>query len=128
MEKLIEIDGKQIYLKAHAGVPLMYKNYFSVDFFADAMKFAKSFDAMMSESSDFSQMSYEDLSHVDMNMFYRMLWIFAKAGKKDLPPLENWLEQFDALPLDEITPPIIQMIEGLMKGKKRQTQKAMEPK
>ena len=128
MEKLIEIDGKQIYLKAHAGVPLMYKNYFNFDFFADALRFAKSCDAMMSDSSDLSQMTYEDLSHVDMNMFYRMLWIFAKAGKKDLPPLENWLEQFDELPLEEIAVPIVNMIEGLMKGKKRQTQKAMEPR
>ena len=122
MEKLVEIEDKVIKLKAHAGVPLFYRNQFNSDFFADAIKFAKSADGL--GGKDFKDASYEDLDHLDMNVFYKMFWIFAKAGDKDIPPLEEWLEGFESLPLEEILPYVTQMIEGLLVGKKRK--KAMK--
>lgn len=40
------------------------------------------------------------LEGLEMEVFYRLLWVMAKAANKDIPPLEVWLEQFDVEPVD----------------------------
>ena len=42
----------------------------------------------------------ETLDGLDLDVFYRLTWVFAKAANKDLPPLEIWLENLDVQPFD----------------------------
>lgn len=117
MERMIQIDDKVIRLKAHAGIPILYKQNFQSDFFADVFKLGKSLDGL-NESNDFSLLEYEQIDHIDMDVLYNMIWIFAKAGDKEIEPLVEWLSQFDSMPLDEILTPVMELMTGLMKRKK----------
>ncbi len=50
----------------------------------------------------------------DVEVFYRFLWVFAKAADKSIPPLEEWLEQFDATPIEFVTEAFPQVVELLL--------------
>lgn len=121
MEKIIEIDDQLIILKSHAGVPIRYKQFFQTDFFSDVLKLSKSVENMGSEYG-LDDLSYEQIDNLELEIVYRLVWLFAKMADKSIPPLAEWLEGFDDFPLEDIIPEITDMLTGLMK-KKQKTKK-----
>lgn len=37
---------------------------------------------------------------LDFDIFYRILWVFAKAANPEIPPMEEWLDTIDASPME----------------------------
>lgn len=94
MEKLVEIDGQQIKLKAHGNIPSMYMQQFGQDLF---------FDMQQMESNG---LNFEVLNN--------LLWTFAKAANKEILPPEEWNESFITYPIFECLDTVLEMFERLM--------------
>lgn len=88
MEKIFNIDGREVRLKSTAALPLYYKAQFGRDIFADLNKLAPVADG--------------DMDEFDAEIFYNIIWAMAKSADKSLPPLMEWLDTFDSFPIFEM--------------------------
>lgn len=104
MEKIIEVGGKQIKAKSTAASLLRYKANFGQDGLRD-------FIALATDVQE-GKISYD----TDFTVFYRFLWVFAKAADPELPPLEEWMDGFDIPPLDFIMEALPQTVPLLSTG------------
>ena len=87
MEKIITIDGKDIGFKSSAAFLLRYRDYFG----ADGLKDLKNLQTLGAEG---------DLN--SLIMMERMVWCLAKTYNKKVPPLEDWLDNFENFDIGEI--------------------------
>ncbi|MCB6570805.1 hypothetical protein LI142_14965 [Eubacterium limosum] len=55
MQKIVEIDGKQVLLESNAATPIKYKKQFGKDYFAELFKLVKSIGANMPGTTDFNE-------------------------------------------------------------------------
>lgn len=78
MEKIINIDGKEVRFKSVAALPLHYAIHFSSDALADALEVGKDKGA-------------------NTVFMYRLVWAMAYCADKTIPPLEQWAEGFENL-------------------------------
>lgn len=99
MEKLIDVCGRKINLKSNGATPLQYKMQFKRDFFSDISKM---------------QNIKKDVSLLDLEVFYNIIWLLARTADKTVPPPLEWLETFDAFPIVEIIPQIQDMISSML--------------
>lgn len=113
MEKVIVIDGKEIKFKSNASTPLRYKAQFRKDFFAEIMKLNK-LNTGRKKKDDLSI-----LESMNFDVFYELAWIFAKTADKSIPPLLEWLDEFDEFPIMDIIPEIQDLIVHSIQGKKK---------
>ncbi len=88
MEKIVSISGKDVRLKSSAALPLRYKAQFGRDLFADITK--------MQDTAE------GDMSMLDTEVFYNIIWAMAKCANPNLPPLLDWVDSFDEFPVFEI--------------------------
>lgn len=100
MEKTVVIDNKEVKFKTNGAAPLKYKFQFKRDFFSDIVKMQSAMDG--------------DLSALDLETFYNILWIFAKTADPSIPEPIKWLETFDSFPLAEIIPETIDLITSCL--------------
>lgn len=95
MEKIIQIDGKDVGFKSSASFLIRYRDYFG----ADGLK----------ELSKLSTAQQEG----DMNaliVMLNMIWALAKNYNKKIPPVEDWLdgfENFDVVAVFEEVSPLL---------------------
>lgn len=113
MEKTIEIDGKQVKLKSHAAIPLMYKAQFGRDFFADVIKMNKL------QGFDPKKGNYEVLADLDTSVFYNLIWTYAKAADSSVSEPIQWLSQFNEFPLEKVILEITDLLTHSFKTKKK---------
>ncbi|WP_225047409.1 hypothetical protein [Lacticaseibacillus kribbianus] len=118
MLKVVDLpDGKQLALRSSAATAILYKNQFGTDFFADMIMLAKTFGAIQdtsdSDEFDMSELSYEDLKHLDMTTLYKVTWAFAKNADSSIGDLTKWLGQFDEFPLDVVLGAVMELIQKL---------------
>jgi len=91
MEKIIEIDGRQVKFKSTGAYLLRYKQQFGRDAIQDLYKVEKSIEGK----------EIIDLPAFDLLIFYDMVWTLAKtADPQILPPME-WLDTFGTFPLTD---------------------------
>ena len=103
MEKIINIDGRDVTFKTNGAVPLRYKLQFHRDFFGDIMKMQTLTDG--------------DMSTLDLEVFYNIAWIFAKTADPTIPTPIEWLETFDVFPIADIVPEISDMLTACFSQK-----------
>lgn len=115
MQKIINIDGRDVKFSTNAATPFKYKREFQSDFFADLVRMAKT---LGDDQSELDKLSWEDVDHLNFDVIYQIIYIMAKTGNPQLAPMEKWLESFDEFPLDEVLGQCTDLIEGLMKRKK----------
>lgn len=101
MEKVINVDNKNIIFKSTAATPLRYKAQFGRDFFNDLMK-------LDPKNTD-----------LDTEVIYNIIWVLAKTADKTIPPVMEWLEEFDGIDLGEVVTEIQDMILASIKPKKK---------
>lgn len=116
MQKIINIDGREVKFATNAATPFKYKKEFQSDFFADLVRMAKTIGDDRTDNLD--ALSWEDVDQLNFDVIYQIIYIMAKTGNPQLDPMERWLESFDEFPLDEILGQCTELIEGLMKRKK----------
>ena len=119
MEKTIEIDGKKVKLKSTAGTPKRYKAQFRKDYFSELLKLSKLMTNTDGEEFDLAKIDYSELDYLDFEVFYNFIWVLAKTANKEIGDPLDWLDEFDSMPLAEIFPEIIDLLESSISTKKK---------
>ncbi|GKV69856.1 hypothetical protein NCCP2716_23540 [Sporosarcina sp. NCCP-2716] len=115
MEKVITIDGRDVRFKSTAATPLRYKAQFQSDFFVDLMAMS----ALSRLQKKNGELDMATLKNLDFDVFYNLLWVFAKTADKDLPDPMTWLDGFEEFPVFEIVQDIQELIEKNLQSKKK---------
>lgn len=113
MQKTIEIDNKKVRLESTAATPIIYKSQFGTDFFADLMKLRKT---LPDKPQD--KWTTNEISKLDLTVFYNFLWATAKGADKKIPDLIDWLSGFESLDISEVLPEVQELMESSIQGKK----------
>lgn len=108
MEKLIEIDGKQVPFKATARTPVLYRSLFGKDIFKDLVKLTNH----MKKASEKKNAS-DDESVIDVDMlevFLNIAYVMAKQADKSIPAsIDDWLDQFSVFSIYTILPDLLEL-------------------
>lgn len=94
MEKIIKAGNYEFPAKSTAASLFSYKANFGRDAIRDLINLSKS----MGKKGKIEDIVADE--NFDLDVFFRFLWVFAKASNKSIPPMEEWLEGFDMPPLD----------------------------
>lgn len=121
MEKTVEIDGQKVRLKSTAGTPKRYKAQFRKDYFSELLKLSKLMSGVDSETFDLSKIDYSELDYLDFEVFYNFIWVLAKTADKTISEPQDWLDEFETMPISEIFPEIIDLLESSISSKKKLT-------
>ena len=108
MEKILNIDGRNVKLKSTGAYLLRYKAQFGRDALQDIFKLVGAID----EKSK----AIKDINALDLEVLFNMIWVLAKTADPNLPPPLEWLDTFSEFPLEEIIPEVIDMIFGCIKS------------
>lgn len=122
METTIIISGKEVRLKSTAATPMRYKAQFRKDYFSELMKLGKIFNGKIdAENSEinFENITYEELSLFDFEVFYNFIWVLAKTADQTIPEPLTWLDEFDEMPMEAILPEITDLLQSSIKSKKK---------
>lgn len=87
MEKIIEIDGKEVGFKTSASFLIKYRNYFGADGLKDLGRLSA-----MGEAGDLNAMI----------IMQQIAWALAKNYDKKIPQLETWLDSFEDFDFGEV--------------------------
>lgn len=112
MEKTIEVGGVRFPAKSTAASFISYKANFHRDAMRDLMGLAKGLPKNAASDEQMIEFLAGNESF-DMEVFTRFLWVFAKAANKEIPPFEDWLDSFDASPMDFLQETFPQVAELL---------------
>lgn len=126
MEKTIILGDKSLKLQSNGATPLIYKAQFGTDYFSDLLLFAKAFQSLASKDSDeldlnnaVDEMSYDDISQINTEQIYKILWSLAKTADKQIPgDLIEWLSEYDDFSVLEVFQEVSDLINNGIATKK----------
>ena len=103
MTKKIQIDGKDVVLKASAAIPRIYRLKFHRDIYKDLRDLEKAVDSSSAEESNLDLFSLE--------MFENIAYIMAKHADPTAVPdsPEEWLDEFSTFSIYQVLPEIIEL-------------------
>ena len=102
MEKIVTIDGRQVKFKSTGAFLLKYKAQFGRDALQDTFKLQNAINTKTNK--------IKDLSALDLEVFYNLIWTLAKTADPSIPPPMEWLDEFSEFPLMDIIPEIVDMV------------------
>jgi hypothetical protein len=102
MEKILNIDGRDVKFKSTASFLLRYKMQFQRDGLKDLLR--------LQGAIDLKTKKVADIESLDLEVFYNMTWTLAKVANPEIPPPLEWLDTFSEFPLIEIIPEIIELM------------------
>ena len=105
MEKILNIDGRQVKFKNTGAFLLRYKAQFGRDALHDIYKLL---DVIGEDKK------IKNIESLDLGTFYDLVWVLAKTAEPNLPPPLEWLDTFGEFPLLDILPEIIEMISSCL--------------
>ena len=97
MERIIKVGKYEFAAKSTAASLFSYKRNFNRDGLKDLIALAQ---GMPDEAKETDVITALIENNFDFDTFFRFLWVFAKAGNSEIPPIEKWLEGFDMAPVD----------------------------
>lgn len=102
MIKQIEIDGKQVFFKASAAIPRIYRMKFQRDIYKNLKALEKSIGENSEESSNQDMFSLE--------MFENIAFVMAKHADASIPNTpEEWLDGFNTFSIYQVLPQLIEL-------------------
>lgn len=101
MEKILNIDGRQVKFKSTGASLLRYKMEFKRDAIQD---FYKLIDTVNAETNTIT-----DISALDLDVFYNLSWVLAKTGDPSIGNTMEWLDTFDIFPVLDIFPDVVEL-------------------
>jgi len=116
MEKILNIDGRDVKFKSSGAFLLKYKMQFQRDAFKDLIK--------LSEAIDVKTKTVKNADCFDLEVFFNMAWVLAKNANPQLPPPMEWLDSFSEFPVMDIIPEIMDLIMSTIKTTKEVKKKA----
>lgn len=96
MEKIIKVEDREVRLKVTAATLIHYRREFNRDPLQDLIKLSKLED---------------DITQIDLTLFYNFFYIMAKSGDNSINNMDEFLDQFEIMPLEEIIPIVIDFLE-----------------
>lgn len=108
MEKIINIDGRDVKFKSTGAYLLRYKAQFGRDALQDIMRLSQAINQDTNE--------IENIDKLDLEVFYNLIWTLAKTADPSLPPPMEWLDTFSQFPLEDIIPQVMELIFSCIKS------------
>ena len=102
MEKILNIDGRQVKFKSTGAFLLRYKAQFHRDALQDIFKLQK--------VMDLDTMEIANIEALNLEVFYTLVWTLAKTADPSIKPPMEWLDEFSEFPLMDIVPQVIDLI------------------
>lgn len=102
MEKIINISGKEVKLASTAGTLHRYRMMFKRDLLKDVMSLEGAFKNIRENNADFSAL--------DLEMFENISYTLALTADRNLPPMDQWLDQFETFDVYRVLPVILEML------------------
>lgn len=112
MEKVINIGGKEVKMRASALIPRLYRFRFGRDIIRDMTTLKKAFNKKNELPEDATEEQKQDAAISEMNLmiFENVAYIMAKHADPSIPDDPNeWLDGFEMFSIYEIFPEILQM-------------------
>ena len=112
MEKIINIGGKEVKMRASALIPRLYRFRFGRDIIRDMTALKKAFNKKNELPEDATEEQKQDaaLSEMNLMIFENVAYIMAKHADPSIPDDPNeWLDGFEMFSIYEILPEILQM-------------------
>lgn len=104
MDRIINIDGKQINFKSTAGTLMRYRNNFGRDLIKDIVALDKKFKKVKDGNAQFEI--------IELDMFEKIAWAMAKTANNNIADIEHWLDEFDSFSIMKILPQIMDLLIG----------------
>ena len=137
MERVLEIDGKKVKLKASALIPRLYRFKFGRDIIKDMNILKKAYEKTQRLTKDATEEEKQDaqLSALDLTIFENVAYVMAKHADPSVPDTpEEWLDGFEMFSIYEVLPKILEMWRLSQrttaypkKNRKRRPERAQEP-
>lgn len=100
MERAVNINGKEMRMRASALIPRLYRYKFGRDAISDMMSLKKAFDkaAALPEGATEEEKADAQFSVLDLTIFENMAWIMLKHAGEDVGDSpEEWLDSIDGV-------------------------------
>lgn len=116
MEKIINIDGRDVKLMVNGGFLIKYKTRYKRDALQDIMKIFENVNSNEVENlEDDLTAQFRAMQSIDLEIFYRILHMMAKTGNPDITDdVEEWCSSFDNLPVFDLMEDIIELFLSSM--------------
>lgn len=112
MEKVLNIDGKEVKMRASALIPRMYRFKFGRDIIRDMNSLRKAYKKILDLPKDATEEEKEDaqLSVVDLTIFENVAFVMAKHADPSIPDTpDEWLDGFEMFSIYEVLPEILNL-------------------
>ena len=103
MDKVIDINGKEVKFRATARTPRLYRALIQRDMIQDMNKLMKAFKRKKEDD--------DDLDVVDLQIFEDVAYTMARHANPDMEekPADEWLDTFDMFSIYEVLPHILEL-------------------
>ncbi len=110
MDRVVEMNGKKIGLRATALTPRLYRFKIGRDMMSDMNKLKKSFEKAVDSKGTESEEDAQ-LDVLDLTIFENVAYIMAKQYDKTLPDnIDDWLDnQDEVFTVYELLPDILEL-------------------
>lgn len=112
MDKVLNIAGKKVGLRATALTPRLYRHKIGRDIIQDMAKLQKAFAKASQISQDATEEERQEaqLSVMDLEIFENVAFIMARQYDQNIPDtVDAWLDQFETFSIYEIFPEILSL-------------------
>lgn len=103
MDKIVEIDGKDIKFRATARTPRLYRVLIGRDMIQDMNKLMKAYERKKKDD--------DDLDIIDLQIFEDVAYAMARHANPDMEEktADEWLDTFDMFSIYEVLPHILEL-------------------
>ena len=103
MEKVIEIDGKEVKFRATAAIPRLYRIKFGRDIMRDMQDIQKAMEK--------SEKGKEPIPPKMLEVFENVAYLMAKHANPDMEAktVEDWLDGFDTFSIYIVFPQLLEL-------------------
>jgi len=123
MEKILNIDGRQVKFKSTGAFLLRYKAQHGRDALKDIYKLDEALEDGINDETGEKEKVIKDIDALNLEIFYDIVWTLAKTADPSIPPPMEWLDTFSEFPLIEILPELLDLIfsciSSTVKSKKK---------
>ena len=110
MNKMINIDGKEVGFKASALTPRLYRAWLGKDMIADMNQLAKAYNKAIKKGMTPEEEEDAQLKVTDLEIFENCAWVMAKHYDNNIAPSpDEWLDSFSMFSIYEILPQLLDL-------------------
>lgn len=112
MVKTLNIDGKEVKMRASALIPRIYRFRFRRDMIQDMNSLRKAWKKVTELPEDATEEEKEEaqFSVMDLTIFENVAYVMAKHGDPSTPDsIDEWMDQFELFSIYEVLPEILKL-------------------